>query len=188
MKAVGFPILLKHLNAIHAVDCGTRRGLCGADCSQETDCEVTPINPAVNSDPSRINAKKREKEWGDRWDSNPRQPEPQSGTLPTELRSPPHSQYRNNAKPTPSSGAPGRTRTCNHRLRRPMLYPIELRAHGAGSVGRGRGIRTPDILLPKQARYQTALYPVLTSRFLRFFRYSEPAIVALSPILVNCIL
>jgi hypothetical protein len=25
---------------------------------------------------------------------------------------------------------------------------------------RGRGIRTPDILLPKQARYQTALYPV----------------------------
>ena len=27
------------------------------------------------------------------------------------------------------------------------------------SFGRGRGIRTPDILLPKQARYQTALYP-----------------------------
>ncbi len=26
-------------------------------------------------------------------------------------------------------------------------------------IGRGRGIRTPDILLPKQARYQTALYP-----------------------------
>ena len=26
-------------------------------------------------------------------------------------------------------------------------------------VGRGREIRTPDILLPKQARYQTALYP-----------------------------
>src|SRR5690606_10087923 len=26
--------------------------------------------------------------WGDRWDSNPRQPESQSGTLPTELRSP----------------------------------------------------------------------------------------------------
>ena len=29
-----------------------------------------------------------------------------------------------------------------------------------GASGRGRGIRTPDILLPKQARYQTALYPV----------------------------
>ena len=27
--------------------------------------------------------------------------------------------------------------------------------------GRGRGIRTPDILLPKQARYQAALYPVM---------------------------
>ncbi len=27
-------------------------------------------------------------------------------------------------------------------------------------IGRGREIRTPDILLPKQARYQTALYPV----------------------------
>jgi hypothetical protein len=26
-------------------------------------------------------------------------------------------------------------------------------------TGRGREIRTPDILLPKQARYQTALYP-----------------------------
>ncbi len=28
--------------------------------------------------------------WGDRWGSNPRQPESQSGTLPTELRSPLH--------------------------------------------------------------------------------------------------
>ncbi len=28
------------------------------------------------------------KKWGDRWGSNPRQPEPQSGALPTELRSP----------------------------------------------------------------------------------------------------
>src|SRR5690606_36280444 len=27
------------------------------------------------------------------------------------------------------AGAPGRTRTCNHRLRRPVLYPVELRAH-----------------------------------------------------------
>ena len=25
-------------------------------------------------------------------------------------------------------GAPGRNRTCNHRLRRPVLYPVELRA------------------------------------------------------------
>src|SRR5688572_17387879 len=27
--------------------------------------------------------------------------------------------------------------------------------------GRGGGIRTPDILLPKQVRYQTALHPVM---------------------------
>lgn len=42
-----------------------------------------------------------------------------------------------------------------------MLYPIELRAQNTQiQFGRGREIRTPDILLPKQARYQTALYPV----------------------------
>ena len=29
-------------------------------------------------------------------------------------------------------------------------------------IGRGREIRTPDILHPKQARYQTALYPDTT--------------------------
>jgi hypothetical protein len=82
------------------------------------------------------------------------------------------------------TGAPGRTRTCYPRLRRPMLYPDELRAQVKRIVlyvltawfslpfvdihlpaearkkgGRGREIRTPDILLPKQARYQTALYP-----------------------------
>ncbi len=28
-------------------------------------------------------------------------------------------------------GAPGRARTCNPRLRRPVLYPVELRAHVA---------------------------------------------------------
>ena len=72
-------------------------------------------------------------------------------------------------------GAPDRTRTCNRRLRRPVLYPVELRAHittvapdcripphpahQPGQTGRGRGIRTPDPLLPKQMRYQTALYP-----------------------------
>ena len=53
-----------------------------------------------------------------------------------------------------------------------MLYPVELRAlalelcnelpepsRHARKPGRGRGIRTPDILLPTQARDQTALYP-----------------------------
>ena len=41
-----------------------------------------------------------------------------------------------------------------------MLYPIELRAqYRAKKIGRGRGIRTLDTLLPKQVRYQAALYP-----------------------------
>ena len=47
-----------------------------------------------------------------------------------------------------------------------MLYPVELRApyeveypQMAQEIGRGGEIRTPDILLPKQARYQTALHP-----------------------------
>jgi hypothetical protein len=30
--------------------------------------------------------------------------------------------------PSRADGAPGRTRTCDPRLRRPMLYPAELRA------------------------------------------------------------
>ena len=43
-----------------------------------------------------------------------------------------------------------------------MLYPIELRAQAPQverHVGRGRGIRTHDIQLPKLALYQTELYP-----------------------------
>ncbi len=39
-----------------------------------------------------------------------------------------------------------------------MLYLVSYSHHYKKS-GRGREIRTPDILLPKQARYQTALYP-----------------------------
>ena len=41
--------------------------------------------------------------------------------------------------------------------------------HALGALdGRGRGIRTPDILLPKQARYQTALYPADGTRAAAF--------------------
>ena len=41
-------------------------------------------------------------------------------------------------------------------------YPPSRHSHRvAFNFGRGREIRTPDILLPKQARYQTALYPEL---------------------------
>ena len=39
-----------------------------------------------------------------------------------------------------------------------MLYLVSY-SHHYKKNGRGREIRTPDILLPKQARYQTALYP-----------------------------
>ena len=47
--------------------------------------------------------------------------------------------------------------------------------------GRGRGIRTPDILLPKQARYQTALYPAICASIVALasivclFRHSAAA-------------
>ena len=87
-------------------------------------------------------------------------------------------------------GAPGRTRTCNPRLRRPVLYPLSygrdmapdpvqlgsgpfprngVSSLSAGSfsawdpsrAGRGRRIRTADPLLPKQMRYQTALCPAV---------------------------
>ena len=48
-----------------------------------------------------------------------------------------------------------------------MLYPVELRAQRGpvyrstfiARVGRGRGIRTLDIQLPKLALYQAELYP-----------------------------
>ena len=44
-----------------------------------------------------------------------------------------------------------------------LSYGRLTRFHLVGEIGRGREIRTPDILLPKQARYQTALYPDQTS-------------------------
>ena len=77
-------------------------------------------------------------------------------------------------------GAPGRIRTCDHLLRRQMLYPTELQALECLSMlamptkkacsalnGRSGGIRTPDPLLPKQMRYQAALHSdFITSSFL----------------------
>ena len=63
---------------------------------------------------------------------------------------------------TSQTGAPGRIRTCSRRLRRPVLYPLSHGRHDYGrngAAGRGREIRTPDFLLPKQARCQTAPCP-----------------------------
>ena len=54
--------------------------------------------------------------WGGWWGSNPRQLESQSRALPTELQ------------PPLTFGTPDRNRTCNPRLRRSVLYPVELRA------------------------------------------------------------
>ena len=70
--------------------------------------------------------------------------------------------------------APGRTRTSDPQLRRLLLYPPELLAPSPPRVGisalpfprvvhlatgRGDRIRTGDLLLPKQARYQATLRP-----------------------------
>ena len=61
-------------------------------------------------------------------------------------------------------GLPGGTRTPDLRLRRPLLYPVELRADKKGPLqglfresGRSERIRTFDPLVPNQMRYQTAL-------------------------------
>ena len=43
----------------------------------------------------------------------------------------------------------------------------------AADSGRGREIRTPDILLPKQARYQTALYPEVFDHLTFFQKESK---------------
>ena len=100
--------------------------------------------------------------WGGRWDSNPRRPGSQPGALPTELRPP--RLHHNFPCLTQQSGAPGRTRTCNPGLEgrcsirlsygRSYVRPAE-----TSEPGRGREIRTPDPLLPKQMRYQTAPCP-----------------------------
>jgi hypothetical protein len=78
-------------------------------------------------------------------------------------------------------GTPGRNRTCDPRLRRPLFYPLNYgRKTGAGreirtpllrfgrppcnrkhftrKTGLSREDRTPDLLLPKQAHYLAVLY------------------------------
>ena len=42
------------------------------------------------------------------------------------------------------AGAPGRNRTCNRWLRRPVLYPVELRAHRGNLVG-AEGFEPPTL-------------------------------------------
>ena len=113
----------------------------------------------------------REKRWGGRWGSNPRRPESQSGALPAELRPPlkpntapalasprpPCALHARRRMPRPD-GAPGRTRTCNHRLRRPVLYPVELRAQTGIETSRmvgAEGFEPPTLC--SQSRCATRL-------------------------------
>ena len=73
------------------------------------------------------------KKWGERRDSNPQQPEPQSGALPlsyahhTSLHIPAVTGLFRPCGPNPT-GLPGGIRTPDPRLRRPLLYPTELQA------------------------------------------------------------
>ncbi len=69
-----------------------------------------------------------------------------------------------------------------------MLYPVELQAPCPAErlpqnshsrhlkSGRGRGIRTPDPLLPKQMRYQTAPCPDVSRPLCTEEYYSDPLI------------
>jgi hypothetical protein len=53
---------------------------------------------------------------------------------------------------------PGKIRTCDLRIRNPLLYPTELRAHYIKN-GRGGKTRTCDPSLPKRVRYQLRYAP-----------------------------
>ncbi len=62
-----------------------------ASTNSATLAQITAIAlcSAVNSVDDRHKAVQVvNSDWGERWDSNPRRPESQSGALPTELRSP----------------------------------------------------------------------------------------------------
>ena len=122
--------------------------------------------------------------WGDRRGSNSRQPVPQTGALPTELRSPYFVFF--------ISGVSEEIRTPDPRLRRALLYPAELNTHnGAGSgnrthlsslegwsitdiryphilffnlkrlIGRGDRDRTCDLMVPNHARSHLRHTPVI---------------------------
>ena len=88
--------------------------------------------------------------WGERWDSNPRQPESQSGALPTELRSPRMARLAGLEPAT--LGLEGR---CSIQL----SHKRNQINQNLYNTGRGRRIRTADPLLPKQLRYQAAPCP-----------------------------
>ena len=100
------------------------------------------------------------KSWGEWWDSNPRQPESQSGALPTELHPP--LPWFLNIKPPKMARLTG-------------FEPVTIRLEGGCSIqlsykrftddfhhppwriGRSSRIRTYDPLVPNQVHYQAVL-------------------------------
>ena len=107
--------------------------------------------------------------WGGWWDSNPRQPESQSGTLPAELQ-PPWIWTTSWSCKTRSDLAcptgiepvtPSLEGWCSIRLSYGHCYSNRALARTNDTrTGRGGEIWTPDILVPNQARYQATLHPV----------------------------
>ena len=67
-------------------------------------------------------------------------------------------------------------------MKNPNASPTLKRGLGLSSFGRSEGIRTPDILLPKQARYQLRYTPIVFGNMLLFLfcLCASPALLALS--------
>ena len=72
-------------------------------------------------------------------------------------------------------GRPGRTRTCYHRLRRPVLYPDELRAHSFHSIAAGLGLvkafATPEVSSahhPPMSKFSSPLRPLFSGTWGRW--------------------
>ena len=89
--------------------------------------------------------------WGGRQVSNLLPPEPQSGALPIELR-------------PPYFGAPGETRTPDTRLRRPLLYPAELRAHKHNYCALIRHLERVMGIGPTQPAWKASVLPLNYTR------------------------
>jgi hypothetical protein len=76
------------------------------------------------------------------------------------------------------AGVPGRTRTCDHRLRRPVLYPTELRAHGVHRPLARCPTSLPGIMPCRQAARHDARNPRLPDPPHGGAHHTEPALEA----------
>ena len=100
--------------------------------------------------------------WGDRRDLNPRQPVPQTGALPTELRSP--YIYETSYLSLKIKWSGRRGSNSRHSAWKADALPTELLPQII--YGRCSRIWTYDPLLPRQVRYRAALYTVLEYFFI----------------------